>query len=114
MSRSSTVSASKENRRETANASAMPRIRTPSVLPAVQITQQTDLRPVMDHLAMDVQHQPGHRILLEPVLPARLAQTVVIQRPDAGDPLRIHVVQPGKGIGRRRWIDVGGVADRWA
>jgi hypothetical protein len=67
----------------------------------VEVTQQTDLRAVMDHLAMNVQDQPGHRILLEPVLPARRAEAFVIQRLDAGDPPRVLVVQPGKGIGGR-------------
>ena len=37
-----------------------------SGLPGVQVAQQADLRPVMDHFAIDVQRELCHRSLFVP------------------------------------------------
>ena len=77
------------------------------LLGAIQIAQQADLRSVGDHLAVDVHHQRGHRLvgMVLTLRPEGLEEGVVVQR---GDPVSPKDVGPLE----KRHGAVGGVRER--
>src|SRR3954467_4455775 len=81
-----------------------------------EVVQQGHLGQVMDHLAVDMQHQSRHRALGVPAFgwPAGPVQPCGSKRADTTDPAAVVLVQQGQCATGSAWIVEILVADRRA
>src|SRR4051812_14070863 len=87
-----------------------------SPLVPVEITEKADLRPVMDRLAVDVEHERGHRKLGERSFgrSARPGQPVVAQPAHALAPHRVRLVELAQRLARCAGVSEAVVVARWS